>query len=711
MARPSTLRQVALKRAYSSDGDSILEDFYIPILSTCKQYCRLTGFFSSSALAVAARGIAGLLRNGGSMRLVACPKLPQNDVAMIERVVGGDISGIQDLMLGSLDDLADDFTRRHVEALGWMLAQGKLEIRLCVPNRLAPDCSLSSQIATIFHQKVGILCDGMGDTVTFSGSVNETGAGWLGNVEEFKVFRSWNATERDYVRTDVEKFKRFWSLESEATTTWSLPDAVADKLIEASPDDFDPDELERLYAAHRARKKQTQQRVSLFDYQKEAKEAWLQRGKCGVLAMATGTGKTFTALACVQKILDDGVASLVIVATPFQHISQQWVAETEKFGLEHGPVVAADSSHGGWKDRLADTLRYLSVGHEKNVLVFTTHDTLSSDDFFSVVEGFASKNDVMLVADEVHRLGASKLRRGLRPEYAIRLGLSATPERFFDDAGTKALLGYFGGVAYEFDLERAISQTNPATGKTFLTPFRYIPVFTQLNSAELQDYIDLTQRMVRALRGRSLEDVDDPALERLTFMRADIVKDAEGKVDALSQILDELGDDLRWTLVYSSPKRVDDVARMLSMRGAVFHRFTQAEGTRREAQYGGLSQREFLLTRFAEGEYQMLLAMKCLDEGVDVPAARTAILLSSSGNPREYIQRIGRIIRRSPGKERARVYDVIISPAIGRMPSELRVAASRIYRKEMERCRYIASLAVNSAEAMALLDTVLLDNM
>jgi superfamily II DNA or RNA helicase len=223
-----------------------------------------------------------------------------------------------------------------------------------------------------------------------------------------------------------------------------------------------------------------------------------------------------------------------------------------------------------------------------------------------------------------------------------------------------------------------------------------------LSGEELEDYIRKTRSIARSLSRAKDEQEREELLERLLFKRADIIKDAEAKYAALEGILDEVTP-LKWTIVYCSPQQIDTVMDMMNQRRIFAHRFTANEGTKPEDQYGGLSEREFLLQTFADEQYQALVAMKCLDEGVDVPPARTAILMASSGNPREYIQRIGRIIRRYPDKYEATIYDIVVIPAWDTLSPGLASAEKAIFKKELERYEEIAEVAVNNAEALKLI--------
>ncbi len=192
-------------------------------------------------------------------------------------------------------------------------------------------------------------------------------------------------------------------------------------------------------------------------------------------------------------------------------------------------------------------------------------------------------------------------------------------------------------------------------------------------------------------------------LEQLLFARANIIKNAQAKYEELENILDILPSPIKWTLIYCSPQQIETVMKSLKDRGIFSHRFTMEEGTTSSKNFKGLSEREYLLEEFSKGKYQILVAMRCLDEGVDVPPARTAILLSSSGNPREYIQRIGRVIRRSQDKREATIYDIVVFPNLTVLSPEIRRIEKKIIEKELKRYEEISKYALNNAEALSII--------
>lgn len=690
-----------LKKAYSSDSDDLLNDFYIPVLKESENYYRISGFFSSTSLAISACGIVGLLENDGNIKMIVSPKLSRADIDTIMQ--SHDQAVLSEVMNKELEDIEDEFIKNHIFALGWMIAHSKLEIKVAImknsENRIMDFDEVNS--CGMFHQKVGILEDKNGNRISFSGSLNETASGWINNIEEFKVFKSYEMAEKSYVDIDVEKFFKFWDQENEKIKIMDIPEAVKKKLIEITPVDFDYKILSKYY---KNIKKTQKPKVNLYKYQEDAVLAWVNNGRNGIFEMATGTGKTFTSLACCFDVATTNKKWITIIACPQSHLIRQWENEVKKFGINYDRLFVADSTNYKWKSQLTNAFLDLTLNQIDNFIVITSHRTLSSKFFIEIVEENKRDIPILLIADEVHGLGSSENQKGLLESYEMRLGLSATPKRWFDDNGTDVLYTYFNKNAeepvFEFSLKKAINTINPATGYTYLTPYLYKPVFIRLTIDELEEYIETTKKIIKKIFSNKNKDESDLLIERLIFSRANILKNADEKFDKLIDILDDLEEGFSSLLIYCSPEQVEKTMKILKDKSIIAHRFTQGEGTQSEYKYGGISEREYILKKFSEGEYKALVAIKCLDEGVDIPQAKFAVLMASSTNPREYIQRIGRIIRRHHGKEKAVLYDLILIPSIGNLPKEWKEIETRIFEKELMRAEEIAKISSNNAEAL-----------
>jgi len=693
-----SLKDLRLKRSYDSDSDNILADFYIPALSTSFQYSRLTGFFSSTTLAVAAKGISGFIRNGGSIRLITGAAFSKQDIEAIKEAYEDPETVLEREALQELTNLENEFVKDHVRALGWMVANKRLRIKVAIvlDENEYPLAKKDVERQGIFHQKVGILEDLEGNYISFSGSDNESAHGWQGNIEEFKVFRRWVETEKAYFDADFLKFNKFWEGRASRTRIVDIPVAIEKKLIEIAPQDIEEIDLDKWIE-----NKPQEIGFELRDYQNKAVQNWLKSRKRGVLEMATGTGKTITALSCLIETLKSEPKMLAVVSSPFMHLSEQWIREAERFGLQLDYIIA-DSSRNKWRDKLVDGLLDVENGISPKLLVLTTHNTFSSDDFISIIKDSHKRTPslrLLVVVDEVHGIGAPERRKGLVEEYDYRLGLSATPKRWFDLQGTDRIFDYFGGVVFEFSLKDAIDAG-------FLTSYIYEPHFTTLTAEEMERYESETRKVARAYYRSKDENEKDEIFTLLCIKRQKIIRNASNKLIVFQQILDNL-EKVNHCLIYCSPRQIRDVQEILNRRNIIQHKFTESEGTRPEARFGGLSERDYLIKKFSEGVYRVLVSMRCLDEGVDVPPARIGIMLDNSGNPREYIQRRGRVLRKFPGKKYAIIHDIIVEPTLQPQTSrELGEIEKRIIRKELQRYREFAQTAQNGVDCLKLMENI-----
>lgn len=666
------LRNIEIKAAYDSSEDDIVNSFYIPALSNASQYMRLSGFFSSSALAIVARGISEFIINGGKMKLLVSAKLRKQDVEAITKGLEEPEKIISELVLSDLESMENEFISDHVKALGWMIANKTLEIKIAIPldeegKVLEGDII---QQRGMFHQKVGILEDKEGNVISFSGSVNESAMGWMHNVEEFKVFRSWMAGENEHLKSDYEKFERYWYGNTNNMMIMDVPTAIREKLIQMAPESFDQIRI-------KIDKWKKSQKIELRDYQKNAIEKWLEIGK-GVIEMATGTGKTFTAIACVKEIENKEKNLAVIITCPFTHLIDQW---NENLNTMNYVGFKAFGNSNNWTDKLMNQVYDLNNGFSKLLIVITTHDTFSSDKFIDIISQI--RTPLLLIADEVHGLGSPERRKGLLGQYKYRIALSATPQRWFDEEGTEIIFNFFGDTIFEYSLKDAIGK--------YLTPYDYHPHFVELDPDELEEYTSFNKKIAKQYYSKANSEDKGKSLGLLLIQRQRIIVNARNKMREFDQILDSLKD-ITQCLIYCSPNQIDDVQDRLNSRGVIQHRFTAQEDA---------TERKEILEYFAAGNYQALVAMKCLDEGVDVPSTQMAIILASSTNPREFIQRRGRILRKFPGKQKAVIHDIIVIPSfVPNFDDAVLEIERKILMKELGRVHEFASSSNNPAETI-----------
>lgn len=687
-------RNIPLKLSYDSGLDDILWDFYIPVLSMSKNYDRIAGFFSSSSLALSARGLEDFIANGGKMRLVTCPQLSKKDVEMLEKATKNIDELLTDNFIKDYSEIESQFQRDHVQALGWMIANDKLEIKIAVIKKNGRVCD-KEQIEQIgiMHQKVGILYDNTGQIISFSGSNNESASGWLGNTEEFKVFCSWTGA-MPYVQEDIKKFNSFWNEDRPDVEMKDIPSALQEHLITISKD-FEP---ARLATKHYYPEKliKEKQELKLFFYQKNAVNKWEENNRMLLLQMATGCGKTRTAIGCMNNTLKDTNKLLVIIACPQATLATQWKTDVESLKIEEHRSIEINGNVSGWDIIVNREIKKLGAGRYKNLIIYTTHQICSSPKFINILKECNEQIVKFLIGDEVHGMGANKTQNGLLDLYQYRLGLSATPQRWFDDAGSRLIEDYFGNDNFEFSIHDALTNINPLTGKPFLVNYTYDPRFISLTEDELEEYKRITDKIVKMSRYANDEE-SSGYLDMLRFQRANIEKNAENKYKELENILDEIGDGISDTIIFVSDSQIDRVMRMLGDRGIPASRFTQAQSTAKSEKYDGLSERDYIIKLFKEKQYKVLVAIKCLDEGIDIPSADRAIVMASSTNPREYVQRIGRIIRQATGKYSAIIHDMIIKPSLDLFYDDTLIEMEkRIFKKEMDRVLELSENAINN---------------
>ncbi len=693
-----SLKDLPIKIQYKSSEDDLISDFYIPALCEARKYDRISGYFSSTSLAIAARGIGGLIANGGTMRLITCPKLSDDDIKTIQNVIENQNKILEESMITAIEDIPDYFLNDHIAALGWMLANNKLQIKIAIVKDVRNTAN-----NPIMHQKFGILYDNKSIDygISFSGSNNESASGWLWNDERFEVYKNWNAGQREYFQGHQNDFNSMWNNSVASLEVIDLPTAVKQRLIERG-EDYQNDKL----SLDRYRENRYHTSVSIitkpqseklpFPYQNRAIEHWIECNRIMLLEMATGTGKTFTAVKCLENAQQNCQKLLTIIAIPQITLQSQWKKEIDSLQLRFDQTIVCDSNHTNWKKDLNCVLQKANLGIYKQILIYVTHCSACTDDFIKIIKSYSYKT--MLIGDEVHGMGASKTKKSLLDKYDYRLGLSATPDRWFDEEGTNLLKSYFMNNEFTFSLHDALTTINPVTNRTFLVSYKYNIYPINLTENESSEYNKLTKKLSKLIHTKDDDIENNEKYEQLLFKRANIVKNAEHKISALKILLSSISD-IRDTIIYVSDKQIDKVEELLVKLNISGHRFTQSESTKIDDK--GISEREDILEKFRNGYYQILVAIKCLDEGIDIKTASRAILLSSSENAREYIQRLGRVLRDNGNKQLAYIDDFVVTPDYSDWSNEERNFDKRIFKKEMKRIFAIATEAINGSQAVA----------
>jgi DNA phosphorothioation system restriction enzyme len=689
------LYEFPFRLSYRTGRDDLVRDFFIPCLESSVLYRRAAGYFTSSGLALAARGVASLASRWGKMRLVVSPYLEPADVDALQTAASNPTNALRAIAARSLADIEDALIKDRLNALAWLAATGLLEIKLAIRLNVQGGFARG-----IFHEKTGIFTDTDDNHVSFSGSSNETAGGLVENFESIKVFCSWRDQE-GRVLEEIENFEALWNNSTPGLRIIEFSNA-SKELLERFRDFNRPPEGLSIGQV-REPAPQTEFRLpgnlELRPYQIDAIRAWSKAGGKGIFAMATGSGKTLTALTLASKVAEKNSPLMIIVVCPFINLCRQWLREMAAFGLQQ--PVACFEGKDRWEAELEEGYQKLSVGISHVHAIVTTNATFQSQSFQARIQPRIATAAVhhLLIADEVHNLGAERGRRALPEGIAMRLGLSATPERHYDPVGTSAVLDYFGSIVYEYPLSLAI-----ADGR--LCRYRYYPIPVVLTDAETDAYEELTAKLTKFFS----HDRDDIEMQqgamRLLIKRARLLAGAENKLTALSRIIATLAEPPRKAIFYCGDGRTTDaiadeevrqiqaVSRLLGEKhGLRVRNFTFREST---------EEREEILRDLTSGFLDGVVAIRCLDEGIDLPDLRMGFLLASSTNPRQFVQRRGRLLRNAPGKDRAVIYDFFIEPPDlgGRLDDSGFNMERSFFQRELSRIVEFCRMAENGPEAL-----------
>ncbi|GIL29185.1 DEAD/DEAH box helicase family protein [Actinocatenispora comari] len=678
-----SLPDLSLQPAYRSGRDRLLDDFYVPCLQESVRYDRAVGYFSSTLYQVVGLAFSDFVRRGGGMRLICSPALSPEDFAVMK-----DADEIarhaQATVRADLDTLL-----QHPEAvpatrlLATLIANEIIEVRIAFPEHPSG----------LFHDKMGIFEDQDGRRVAFTGSANETWRAWGLNNESFQVFCSWrNESELLRTRDESDYFREIWRGREPGIRTAFLEEVTAEQLRAIADDDLDH-AIEQV-RSHQARERNRRTTTSrpLMEHQRLALEDWKAHHYRGIVNFATGAGKTLTAIEAVKRWTADGGAAVILV--PGRDLHAQWIREieTELDSVQVLPA-GADSNKSAWMELLPIFSAPGNSAGAQRVIVATIH-TFASADFQRRLK---SGDHLLIVADEMHRAGSRRVLPMLEAtECGATLGLSATYRRQFDTEGTDRLLEYFGPV-----LSPVIGLAE-ALMLGLLVPYDYRLHEVQLDDDELEQYEHLTKRIGQLVSsGDSFGEIEGQ-LQMLLIRRARVLKQARQKVPAASAILqDEYQPGDRW-LVYC-----DDLTQL-----KVLSEQCRAAGLPILEFYSGMQSDRDAVIRSLGDHGGIVVAIRCLDEGIDVPVTDHALILASSTVEREYIQRRGRVLRQAPGtsKVSAEVHDLMLVNPIGgaltKSEAQRALEFVRLARNSAarERLKIVVSLSQDPIELPDLLD-------
>ncbi|MDW4224130.1 DEAD/DEAH box helicase family protein [Staphylococcus saprophyticus] len=657
------LDSLTFKLQYRSSHDNLFEHFYKPCLNKAVKYDRASGYFTSESLKLLAEGLDVFLLNGGQIRIVANPNLSQKDIEAIEKGHAARESVIERHLLKEIELSYKTIEDDTLNVLSWLIYRGQLDIKIAFATN-----------GSIYHEKFGIFTDQNNNSIAFSGSANETYNGLSQNFEKIDVY----SNEQDKHRIDnaIIDFEKLWSNETNELKVINLPETIRKKMIEYKSS-------EPPLAIKNKKLEANERKIEPRKYQKEAINSWETAGYKGILEMATATGKTITSLLAAKSYNETVKTCVTVIVVPFQHLVNQW--EKDINFILRTDVVKCMGSQSSWINKTKEMVQEYNLGLIDQFTVVTTYKTATSAHFKNL---FRKLNDsAMLITDECHYITFKGFKDFPFEKFDARLGLSATPDRWWDEEGTAYMKNSVGEVVYEYTLDQAISNEK-------LTKYDYYPHLVEFTESEMQEYNKITQQIINNL---NKDDADTKEkLEILFRKRSNLINKASNKINAFLQ--DFKAEDLSkisHTLVYCAPGDIEMIVKSISDLGVKVSKFNSDVKNR---------DREKLLTMFEQAQIQVLVAIKCLDEGVDVPATKTAYFLASTSNPREFVQRRGRILRKHKGKTFAIIHDYIVLP-IGLTYDDF----YKIAVKELPRFSEFNDSAVNTTQNKLEMSKVLED--
>ena len=701
------------------------EKFFNDCLENSKEFDLQLGYFSSATISVLADGFASFISNGGRMRLVINHIVSDKDKDAISKGIHGGVIDCFDLTnFETLRQTFDEYQQQFFECLAFLIYNKRIDIRIIKPRNKKG----------IAHTKSGQFRDG--DSITsFTGSANFTISGLFNNLEEIKIDRSDSidkmvqnriASQREEFDSIMMGKKRNIEYLSPENLISAIQSNYGDKDIEELLDV--EKKLRKIKEEKAIRERQEQPDVVCDnlsiepqfpypsgprEYQKTAFENWKNNKQKGLFAMATGTGKTITSLNCLLEIYLRKGYYKAIILVPTITLVNQWEQECRKFLFTN--ITKVYSKNLTWRDEVERILFNEKYRTEKepevSYIIISTYASYSREKVFNVLNGFDKKR-LLLIADECHNMGSGSLVKRLREiPYLRRIGLSATPERQFDDEGNEKLRKFFGSeehYTYEYSMEEAIQ-------KGVLCKYVYYPHLVQLTSDEMDAYVELSDKIAKYFNfDKERFDKIDEKLKMLLLARKRIIHKAERKLDVFREIIEkrfQKKGNLKYSLVYvpegNMPDYVggsDDFDKTEEIGDDnnaehLINQFTQVvtevdDHVTVRKFVSGQKDRDEILNDFAEGKLQVLTSMKCLDEGVDVPRSELAIFCASTGNPRQFIQRRGRVLRTHPDKKMAELHDLVVIPEVNPYSESYRMEQSLV-RGELQRVKNFSNLSEN----------------
>lgn len=708
------------KYRYSTGREYSPFDFCLLALSNSTKLDIGLGYFSSASFNILSTGLAHFICNGGNMRLYINQYLNEDDYNLLHSNM---VVDYEEYILKSFNALKEVFSKRDehfFKCLSYLIQTNRIEIKIVIPK----DGGLA-------HEKFGVFTDENGDKVAFTGSMNLTAAALVKNIETIECTCSWKSEDsHERIENSEQDFLDIWTGANENVLVFPANKFCKELVRVYSNVDTNELLLQEKEIIRKLSQNSTTEEIiqtvptikephfpyKYLDgprpYQIEAYEKWIQNDKMGIFAMATGTGKTITSLYCaLQEYQKDGSYQLLILV-PTIALVEQWIDEIAQFDFKN--VISVFSENPQWRQQIAKLEDKVHRGKNVSYVIISTYQSFTNKDFQQVLLLLPDK--MILIADEAHNIGSESVRAVFRKLHIKRrIALSATPNRIYDEEGTAELEGFFNDTppyVYNFSMKKAIEEGR-------LMEYCYYPKIAYLNNNEMQEYAKITELLLRLFNCDTIPFKDSQKAKELLMLRKRILHKADDKIRVFKEIITDIGQDkLKYCFVYAPEgwkmfdsddalfySKSDDyleadkdnetiIKKMLDTTKNIFPNATCNTYTGKNSK----TERKAILKGFEDGQINVLFAMKCLDEGVDIPRAEYGIFASSTGNPRQFIQRRGRLLRKHPEKTFAHIFDIVVvpdykSPFYSR---EFWNIERSLVMGELSRVAYFANLATNN---------------
>lgn len=689
-----TIDHLSFDYMLETSSNDIVNDFFKPLLRNSILYYRGVGYFSSSWIKSNFEGLIDFANNGGKIRWITSPILNEQDWDALQI---GEQAKNDFILKQTLEDSVQDFSKTLKEdtlvALAWMVADGIVEFKIALP---------CDTLTGEFHDKFGYFEDEEGNALSFQGSNNESKNGVINNFESFTIFTSWDESRKIGQLSEHGKirFLKIWSGENRNLKVFDIPQTIKEDIIKLrknSPRPYkEPKHIKKL--------KNSFPRIpdkfsDVRDYQKQAFKNWKANGYKGIFSMATGTGKTVTSLYCAlleyeeRKEKNKDACCQIVILVPTQTLVEQWEEEVNSFKYKN--ILKAYGNNPTWGNDLIKIINdEKHLDYKKDFVVIST--------YISFINNFLShfsklSPNILFIADEVHNAGSPSFLKLIdNIQFEKRIGLSATPKRIYDIDSSEKVEFFFQTefpYTYSYNMKEAIAND-------ILCQYYYYPEFIQLTAKEFEEYCKLTTEIGKLSfynikeRPKKLNDEQ----KRLLLKRKRLINTAENKKQCLIDIINRIGyQQLKYCLVYAPGGKeyfdhdldFDEERVITQMQEFVHLSFPDLTQNR---YLGETRERGEIIQGFRDGIIDVLFAINCLDEGVDIPRTQIGIFTSSTGNPRQFIQRRGRLLRKHKEKKYAYIYDMIVIPPKGIETFEVE---KRLVLNELGRVKYFLELSNN----------------